>query len=280
MPMTTGTIERGIQIIHMDSWREFVDFIETTHSNHPAYVYRGQANAQWTLESTLDRLESRFSKHPNYSGDIPNEFNCPPASRDEHLRAFRQVVCGKRGNNPTRLTEDEWWILGQHHGLATPMLDWTLSPFAALFFAFEQEHVREDSALIKPDHRAVYALSSSCVNEDTGNKELRPIIPDTETSHRTRNQLGVLVKMPPHCDLEEYIAEQFECDNQKDSSAARAILQKIVIPNKSRKDCLKLLNKMNINRASLFPDIDGAAQYINAMWELDFDTSFGFLKGQ
>ena len=29
--------------------------------------------------------------------------------------------------------------------------------------------------------------------------------------------------------------------------------------------------------ATLFPDLDGAAQYINALWELNFDTALGHL---
>ena len=34
---------------------------------------------------------------------------------------------------------------------------------------------------------------------------------------------------------------------------------------------------MNINRMSLFADLDGAARYINSLWELDFDTALGAL---
>jgi hypothetical protein len=54
-------------------------------------------------------------------------------------------------------------------------------------------------------------------------------------------------------------------------------LEKLVIPNEDRENCLKFLNKMNINRKTLFPDLDGAASYLNALWELGFDTSMGSL---
>ena len=84
--------------------------------------------------------------------------------------------------------------------------------------------------------------------------------------------------MPEGVDLEAYVREHFQGENSKvQGRATRCLLEKIVIPNEGRVDCLKFLNKMNINRMSLFPDADGSAKYINAMWELDFDTALGHI---
>ncbi|HRT50389.1 MAG TPA: hypothetical protein P5279_07850, partial [Anaerohalosphaeraceae bacterium] len=37
------------------------------------------------------------------------------------------------------------------------------------------------------------------------------------------------------------------------------------------------LDHMNINRASLFPDLDGAARYVNDLWEVNFDKAIGYI---
>ncbi|MHC4236010.1 MAG: FRG domain-containing protein, partial [Planctomycetota bacterium] len=237
-------------------------------------IYRGHANADWKIESTIDRIERRFTTTENYSGEIPPEFDLPPVSRQIHLRAFKEAVRGKRGSNPPELSEDEWWALAQHHGLATPMLDWTYSPFVALFFAFEQAkcvgNSRESS---EPESRAVFTLSASVIAEkDTRDDPApSPFTPPGETSYRLVNQGGLFVKMPPSTDLETYVKSHFRDDTRG------PILEKIIIPNDGRIDCLKFLNKMNINRMSLFPDLDGAARYVNDLWELGFDTSLGYI---
>ncbi len=91
------------------------------------------------------------------------------------------------------------------------------------------------------------------------------------------NQAGLFLRMPPKTDLEGYVRKHFHGETEPEDPHPRAILLKIIIPGSDRTGCLKLLNKMNINRMSLFPDLDGAAHYVNSLWEIDFDTSIGYI---
>jgi hypothetical protein len=84
------------------------------------------------------------------------------------------------------------------------------------------------------------------------------------------------MNMPQGTDLESSVRARFP-DETSGNTPARPILTKITMPNKDRTGCLKLLNKMNINRMSLFGDLDGAAKYIHSLWELDFETPLGAL---
>lgn len=85
------------------------------------------------------------------------------------------------------------------------------------------------------------------------------------------------MKMPPKTDLESNVRERFPEDTAESNGFAVPILTKISIPDNGRIEYLKLLDKMNINRMSLFPDLDGAARYINSLWELDFHSPLGRL---
>ena len=199
-----------------------------------------------------------------------------------HLEAFKEAVRGKRGANPQDMTENEWWALAQHHGLATPLLDWTYSPFVALYFAFEEAGYIDwkTRQFSEPEMRAVCVVPFHLVAGNRSEEHPAPTVfsPRRELGHRLSSQAGVFLRMPPGTDLESSVQARFPDETTSNTNwHARAILTRIIIPSKGREDCLKFLNKMNINRMSLFPDLDGASQYINRLWELDFDTALGQL---
>ncbi len=281
VPMQDTQVQRGVVVRELSSWTAFCEDIEQRHSDCPALIYRGQAHAEWKVESTLDRYERRFPLTRNRQGHAPPTFDVPPVSRETHLAAFRQAARGKLREDFLGASDEEWWALAQHHGLATPMLDWTLSPYIALFFAFEEEWALHNEQWTKPTKRAVFAVSSSCVaEEDEPNKPApRPFAPRNLASYRLMNQAGLFLLMPRGTDLESYVKNAFAGELNGMAAQPRIILEKFTMPSDGREACLKSLNKMNINRMSLFPDLDGAARYINALWEIDFDTSLGHIRG-
>src|SRR5262245_1836278 len=139
--MIKPLVDKGIAEYKLKSWLDFFPLCNDLFSTAPAFVFRGQANYSWPLRSTLDRLQARFPRRKNLSGGIPSFFDSSPLTEREHLDAFKRAVRARRGVNPPRLNDDEYWALGQHHGLATTLIDFTRSPFVALFFAFEEEQI-------------------------------------------------------------------------------------------------------------------------------------------
>jgi hypothetical protein len=253
------TAESGgpsINVVHLSSWQYFDDYVRQELLDRSSYVWRGQSNAMWYLESTLDRVlrERGLSRHPTV--------------RSEHLRRFQYASRGRRGPYPRPIDSDNhWWALGQHFGLATPLLDWTTSPFVAAYFAFASE---ENASI---DRCAIFGLFQRTVEEKSAEidrgwmTEGRPPIvefvePLSDENNRLVSQGGLFTRGPDSVLLEQWILGAFPED-------LKAHLLKITIPNKDRVVALRSLNRMNINHLSLFPDLDGASKFANLHLVID-----------
>ncbi|MFZ4642873.1 MAG: FRG domain-containing protein [Phycisphaerales bacterium] len=247
--------------VNLHSWKYFYDFVRQEMLDYAHYIWRGQRDSQWSLVSSIDRqLRNK---------DLTNE-----GKASEHLSKFKLSTRGRRGTNPAKIDdENEWWALGQHHGLATPLLDWTASPFVALYFAFDKP-TRPNSG-----SRSVWALTG---NVDEKNKKLvaeshksqtlltagpAPILdlirPTQDENARLVAQAGLFTKAPLGETVDEWVRKNY-C-----GETSGAVIIKFVIPELGRTECLRTLNKMNINHLTLFLDIYGASLQCNKALEID-----------
>ncbi|WP_171653132.1 FRG domain-containing protein [Paenibacillus foliorum] len=249
--LARGNYKDGFTEFEIKDFSEFNELVCDELLDIPNYIWRGQRDSEWLLESTLSRtIKGIVDDEENVNSYINN-----------HLKNFKYATRGRRGFNPAKLTEEEWWALGQHHGLDTPLLDWSISPYVAAFFAFSEEAKSTDG------FRAIYAFNKpeiemkseeiledpSCGNEDI----IRFINPLTDENQRLVNQSGLFTLGPISVDLKSWICNNFKNDTR------RQRLMKIKVPDEQREMFLKALNRMNINHLTLFPDLTGASLYCN-----------------
>ena len=305
-PWTQQSQADGIVTFRLASWSHFFDFLEERvfHPSSPSkqsYIWRGQRRANWPLSSSLDRLFDQLGLAAS-SSELERRLA-------EHLDVFKHAARGRRGPNPASLPEEkDWWALGQHFGLATPLLDWTRSPFAAAYFAFEE------LAKNPTEYRVVYGLSRNAVNKKneeistawnaekvraqareriteklvrkaTKEKENSRAVKNTENegthivkdervpkidfidpmsdeNQRLVSQGGLFTRAPMGKPIEEWVSDAFE-------GSESAVLLEIQIPDFDRQQCLRALDRMNINHLSLFPDLSGASRWTNLTLELE-----------
>ncbi|WP_448165226.1 FRG domain-containing protein [Burkholderia cepacia] len=241
-------IENCIMNVRLSSWKHFHEYVVTEMLDFSHYVWRGQRDADWGLETSLDRIIK------------PKNTSSATRTLNKHLEKFKQSSLGRRGQNPkTDLTENDWWALGQHNGLATPLLDWTKSPFVALYFAFSKEEQP------KSGNRAVWALGTAhtIINaikkQDPNATVLEYIRPRQDENTRLVSQGGLFTRVPLGFTVKTWIEAHSEKETDKDA----ATLLRILIPDTGREECLRTLNMMNINHVTLFPDLYGAGKHCN-----------------
>ncbi len=143
-------------------------------------------------------------------------------------------------------TDWELLAIAQHHGLQTRLLDWTLNPLVALYFA-----AKEDKQL----PAAIYA----CAGEGAMTR-------DEDDPFDPRGNYWFY---PPHV-TPRVVAQDGLFSIQQDPTAefAHASLRIYVIPAELRENLRILLNKWGIHHAKLFPGLDGIAARLDKNFEI------------
>jgi hypothetical protein len=197
------------------------------------FLFRGVGDADWGLVSSFDRRFPAITDRQRLSAAL--------------LREFRTACEGEVG--PEVLADDDRLLaLGQHHGLPTRLLDWTTSPYVALFFALS------DSLLDgrRPGkHVSLWALHLDAPIWDA---QLGvAIVPGHVAGNvRLRSQNGCFTRsLTPFASLEEYVES-----TPHDGVA----LTQLSMPASDARRGIAELEMMGITPARLFPDLGGAAQ--------------------
>ena len=251
-----------IPVTRLESWREFTDLLESDFFNRHGVqlVFRGHRRYDWSLMPTLGRLTT--------NGIVTEQL------AQAQLERFKRAVRGRLNDAAMVDEDDELWSVGQHHGLMTPLLDWTYSPYVALFFAFHKDDSKEEA--VNP-YRSVYVLNKSFLTEHEVETGIRLWEPRRDDHGRLVNQAGLFTFSPTDATIENKLAtvladdELFEDEELRSASEdeqpdilARYIC-KIYIRSEERDACLRHLRRMNVHHASLFPDLLGASEYCNVI---------------
>jgi len=125
---------RKIQEIQLDSWTEFDRIAHTQRFRE--WVYRGQTNSSWLLESSLFRSFQDVIALTDVSRGKPKKL-----ARKSHERvALKKFISAAAQYDvplPSHADPLEWLSVMQHYGAPTRLLDATFSPYVAAYFAIE-----------------------------------------------------------------------------------------------------------------------------------------------
>lgn len=281
-------LELSATVEKLSSAAKLFKRIQSTPFDETRWAFRGEGNAKRTLRPTIERVAS----HPGLAEDYV-------------LREFK-----RRAHHYLRdLSDDEddleWIALMQHHGAPTRLLDWTRSAYVAAFFAAESvvsaKRIAADAERRpKPfviwaiDEKRVAALAAAMLDLDPGTSDLSSRENFRKIYKGIHEDLYLSAPVQPYRMNERLTVQQglFLCANnlligfqrclkrlllyaKEKCGVTEPMLYKLIISANARLDVLKILNKMNINRATLFPGLDGFSAWLRINTEiLDWDNGF------
>lgn len=246
-------MKKKSNLVHeiFNNWDDLQAHLNNKFGAWPNYIFRGHSNSDWLLESTLSRVLKKI------------ELKGKSTLIKTHFERFKLEIRGRRGLNPKTLTEDELWSLGQHYGLHTPLLDWSQSPYVALFFALASQEKSPTG------YRTLWIFNTADIADinlwysKKGSKKNKwkvdLVNPIVDENGRLVSQNGLFTKISDEVDIETYVA------NGPD--IGWLTLNKINFPDSIRDTALVHLDLMNINYTSLFSDIFGSSMNTNMKLE-------------
>ncbi|HHF2932011.1 TPA: FRG domain-containing protein [Vibrio alginolyticus] len=248
--------------ITINSWVEYER--QLTRKNYRKWVFRGQSNDDWILQSSLSRA---FEESQNIRDTGRRTVGKPSINRREHEKVMiDRFKCNAHlflDHLPHDKDDLSWLAVMQHHGAPTRLLDFTFSPYIALYFALESGD----------GDAAVYCINQSALSEADdeyfGDHKLdvHSRVMDGEESNddpclyafepkfsnqRLLSQQGLFVATNNLTHTHENTLSEYNC--------SKGDIVKFRIPARLRYSGIRLLHRMNIISTNIYPGLDGFCQ--------------------
>ena len=226
----------------IDRLSDFLEFLELNCKAENA-LFRGQA-ADWPLCPKLGRL-------------LPPQGRSLRMIEEEMLGHFGRAVVAYLPSPPT--SKWELAALAQHHGMATRLLDWTLNPLAALWFALDSSVTPGSPNAVVwmfcPDVADVIDANDSAPTNTSAIRYWKP----RHISPRIRAQGSVFTVHP-------FDEKSGNFQPLQSATEHYSKLMKILVPRSAFVGIRFQLDRCGINSAVVYPDIDGLARHIEWLY--------------
>lgn len=199
------------------------------HRRDAGWMYRGHADPDWPLVPRAGR--------PPFAGGYDEIF-----FRRWRSEAVQYV-------DPGESPADDWsWLaIAQHNGFATRLLDWTMKPLAAAWFAVAEPGDGESVIWCFKTNNILTDLTSKSPFERQGITQFTP----PRVSARVSRYIGVFTHHgPPTLTV-------------ADGMTPLDRLERIVIDEDYRHELLFELNQYGVNAQMLFPNMVGLSRHFN-----------------
>ncbi|MEI2705360.1 MAG: FRG domain-containing protein [Ilumatobacteraceae bacterium] len=219
---------------------------EIDHLDGRRFIFRGTRRADWQLESKFQRVWRDVT--PNARAKI----------HGEQIKAFR-AECIRYGVASEVCDSDtDLEAFGQHHGLPTRLLDWSLNPLVASFFAAADSLFHQSE---QATHLVVHTLRTDSPVWSDQQEAVEIVSVSRKHNFRASRQHGVFTydRSNSH-DIESYLHSCDDSETREDLENNGPVLINFELPRSEAVTAIEEMDLYGVTFTSLFPDESGLAQ--------------------
>lgn len=233
------------------------------------FIFRGHANSQWPLQSALERILGK-----KWSAENARKFET------YSWEAFKSKYHIYSGNEHVPKSKLSWLSVMQHYGVPTRLIDFTSSPYIALYFALETyvPMSKEELAIFAIDYSGLMQKSIEYIQ--TKDREFQ----ETRLSIECKKDLVFDNVVDRYSYDIAWVTEPIELNARIDRQSGTFLVSgnlekpiesvlnlplyddvqmvKIAIPSHLYEGIYVALRKMSINSKSIYGDLSGLAKAI------------------
>lgn len=228
------------------NWREFrQEILNHIESKRGSRLCRGQANSDWKLKTSFHRYNlKKISFKEYFEKLIPYLADAIGTLEGRDIDVSNPSVNGA------------FLAYAQHHGLPTPLLDWTYSPYKAAYYAFssieDTQPTSNKVAIYIFDHNK-WDKYKQINNYNHEHDHVSLLQAKAKGNHRQIYQQGTYFFTNVE-DIEKHISLNEE-------KAGDVFLSKYLFSVKEKPIVMEELESMGINAYSLFGGTDGMFRF-------------------
>lgn len=239
----------------IESWEHFDGLVggmgRISLGSHRMILFRGQSQCWANLKPSLARMLMETSLSDEQGLKIEDMLLQGFASQ-AHLYIDVSEICAMD-------VPIEWWTLMQHYGAPTRLLDWTLSPYVAAYFAAKDDP-KDDGEIWAVCHQEFVQYGDNVDLNTHDWSECRDGLmfsqAGRESERSAAQQSWCSVGFRPAADhaqlIHSILGTQTKCSGP--------FHMRFTLPKELKADFVRRLRHLNVTARSLFPGVTGLAR--------------------